>query len=546
MSFWTAIRSRADSARVVALVLACVTLLPLSRAHATGEEFVTPPGQESLVGPMLGTEGPIGGCALDTVSIEQTRIRANYHCPTQTNVHIVLAHPLRSAGTLGTTPVFAISSEGDIPPREFSDALVARVRARDSAFHWRVARSDEAHSPTRDDGGRVDASARGGAAGLFRAAGLVAAAIALIVVGRRKRPLLPFAIGLSFAIGIGLASRATGDALLGASLGIRGLAFRAVPVAFAAFCVISIAAFVFSRRDRKKARDVLFLTLTTVVALAATFRIDRRPHPPRFGSLYAWAPRGHLIETDPRRPRTEYRINARGFRGSEWPERPEPGTLRGAIIGDSFVASVGLPWDGSISEKLAADLRPLVSARHVEVLNLGIPGNNLPQHVDSYITARSRLGADFIVLCLTLPNDLSDWSIQDEIRESERVGAFTLVGFAFGRGFASAWYGFRHIARSFDPRAMAILDRELARLVADRRAHGGPPLLLFGYQADAGMLRARVAGAPDVYVVPAVAAPPEFIIQGDGHPTTAGNDAYARRMLETLQSVPTLSGRFVR
>jgi len=62
------------------------------------DESVIPPGQEELIGAMLGNGTALpGDCKLVTGSIEKTIVKARYACPSG-EVVVELAHPAAAPG----------------------------------------------------------------------------------------------------------------------------------------------------------------------------------------------------------------------------------------------------------------------------------------------------------------------------------------------------------------------------------------------------------------------------------------------------------------
>jgi GDSL-like lipase/acylhydrolase family protein len=86
------------------------------------------------------------------------------------------------------------------------------------------------------------------------------------------------------------------------------------------------------------------------------------------------------------------RINSVGYRGPEVPARSD--RYRIAVVGDSITWGVGLDEDQRYSNVLQKSLGP-----GYEVLNLGIPGHNMPEHLQTLGYALT-LSPDFVVVQL--------------------------------------------------------------------------------------------------------------------------------------------------
>lgn len=103
-------------------------------------------------------------------------------------------------------------------------------------------------------------------------------------------------------------------------------------------------------------------------------------------------------------PRPRVYVNRRGFREREFDDS-EPSRYRIAVIGDSFTWGVGVEQDARFTNEMERLLGPAY-----QVLNFGLSGNNLPEHVDTLDTA---LGChpDFVLLQL-FQNDFETSGMQ--------------------------------------------------------------------------------------------------------------------------------------
>ena len=104
-----------------------------------GDESFIPPGQEQLVGAMLGNGGtPLpGDCKLVSGSLEKTTIKATYSCATG-EVLVELAHPDVAPAKAERTAKFALWVERGTAPPDLQSALSSRIRERESQFQWTV------------------------------------------------------------------------------------------------------------------------------------------------------------------------------------------------------------------------------------------------------------------------------------------------------------------------------------------------------------------------------------------------------------------------
>ena len=86
-------------------------------------------------------------------------------------------------------------------------------------------------------------------------------------------------------------------------------------------------------------------------------------------------------------------MNSRGFREREFAAVPDRGVYRIAVVGDSFTFGNGIHAEQRFSNEIQQALGP-----GFEVLNLGVPGHNTPDHLD--LVRRTVLGLhpDFVLL----------------------------------------------------------------------------------------------------------------------------------------------------
>jgi hypothetical protein len=122
------------SALAVALAFA-----PLALADGDGFVKVIAPGNEKLIGDMLGTGVDLpGGCKLASASIDRTRVVAHYACGK--DVVVELHHPSDGEGAAIRTARFALVPKGEAPA-ELMTALAERIKAREEPWRWISAES---------------------------------------------------------------------------------------------------------------------------------------------------------------------------------------------------------------------------------------------------------------------------------------------------------------------------------------------------------------------------------------------------------------------
>ena len=102
------------------------------------------------------------------------------------------------------------------------------------------------------------------------------------------------------------------------------------------------------------------------------------------------------------------RFNRLGFRGPDHDERKAPGVRRIVVLGDSFVASVGVDEPDTMVARLEAMLRDGGRGATWEVLNFGVSGYSTAQSLLVWRHIANRFEPDVVVLCFFLGNDPID------------------------------------------------------------------------------------------------------------------------------------------
>src|SRR6266550_3953340 len=98
------------------------------------DESFIPPGQEELVGAMLGNGVALpGDCRLVTGNIDKATVKATYACPSG-EVIVELAHPAAAPAGAVRTDKLALRIERGTAPPELQSVLLSRIRERESQF----------------------------------------------------------------------------------------------------------------------------------------------------------------------------------------------------------------------------------------------------------------------------------------------------------------------------------------------------------------------------------------------------------------------------
>jgi hypothetical protein len=293
-----------------------------------------------------------------------------------------------------------------------------------------------------------------------------------------------------------------------------------------AFLLLLFGAFLWSRAPRSTGRTALFGFVLASLAVGdwvLLYDIDPAGH---FYGLRTFAPHQKLVDNVPHRPKLPFRVNAHGLRGPDFALRKAEGVTRIALAGDSFVFGIGVRDDETLAVRLGETLRTLRTDRPFEVLNLGMPGHNLRSHLDVLEIAQTQLDADVLVLCLTLPGDLSSWDTQERSRSQLRPSGFALMSHVFGTDLADRVWTALFLARSLSGTATRVLSEGIERLRLTRTALA-PPLLVFAYSQSVPEVQSAFATLPRTTTLPAAPFAPEFYLPHDGHPTPAGNRYFA-------------------
>lgn len=100
-------------------------------------------------------------------------------------------------------------------------------------------------------------------------------------------------------------------------------------------------------------------------------------------------------------------INRDGMRGPETPLQHTPGTLRIALLGDSFIEAFEVPFDSTVGQVMARRLSALRGAP-VEVLNFGTGGYGTTQELLTLRNQVWKYTPDLVLLAVTTGNDITD------------------------------------------------------------------------------------------------------------------------------------------
>jgi lysophospholipase L1-like esterase len=100
-------------------------------------------------------------------------------------------------------------------------------------------------------------------------------------------------------------------------------------------------------------------------------------------------------------------INSAGMRGPEVSLQKPVGTYRIALLGDSYIEGVQVPFEQTVGEVIARRLSELRGSP-VEVLNFGVGGYGTSQELLTLQHTVWKYSPDLILLAVTTGNDISD------------------------------------------------------------------------------------------------------------------------------------------
>jgi lysophospholipase L1-like esterase len=270
-----------------------------------------------------------------------------------------------------------------------------------------------------------------------------------------------------------------------------------------------------------------------------------------------------------------WRTNGSGMRGPDFAPRPDEGTFRIALLGDSFAAGVGVREEEIYASRVARMLAEAGAGRNLELMNFALPGLNAAGVLGHSRRLANRFHPQLFVYGFTL-NDLFEPGEEDIPGApvdfaslqllAERVRGLhshllpalvtRLVGIS-----ATIWPGPypKLVLRSYaDPQMQARLARSMAALAAladdfDACAHvfvhtdltalrfGHPFSEIYEQVADA----ARAAGLSASTSYPAFRGRDSTWLRLsflDGHPNAEGHRILAGALYDALRELPPRCG----
>ena len=149
---------RRETARTVGIALAVVLCASLAASSVAADDAgpstadaVIPPGQEALIGAMLGRGMALHDCVLVSGGVQFSVIKATYRCLFG-EVTLDLGHVETATAESLLTGQFAITLESGSPPEGFGDAVASLVRSHEDDIVW----SWPGYEAAGDDGAGAD------------------------------------------------------------------------------------------------------------------------------------------------------------------------------------------------------------------------------------------------------------------------------------------------------------------------------------------------------------------------------------------------------
>ena len=206
-----------------------------------------------------------------------------------------------------------------------------------------------------------------------------------------------------------------------------------------------------------------------------SFPVFSQPDPDRGWALRPGA-RGHYsVEGDAR-----IEINRDGWRDRERRRAKRPGTLRVAVVGDSYVEALGIPADRTFWAVLERALAGAADGTAVEVLPFGVHGYSTAQELLSLRCCVWSYSPDVLLLAFHAGNDVSDNSPtldRSGTRYARPYFTRTRDGFTVDRSFRRSWrYRAGRVAAPLvaHSRLLQVLNR--AHNIGFYRRPAGPPV----------------------------------------------------------------------
>ncbi len=297
-----------------------------------------------------------------------------------------------------------------------------------------------------------------------------------------------------------------------------------------AFGFLGVSFAISRLRAGRKAWVLSVVTALCYIAVAYKIMLPAERWPGEHSRL----PRGvtHAWNTDAV-TLIDYRNNSLGYRGADWQPKPA-GAVRVGLIGDSFVYGIGLREEDTLSAQMAKELSARIPGRSFDVMNLGLPGQNLEDYVDEYDTVAPRLDLDATVVVLH-SNDLEDWGPRREERLRSSVSIYSFSSFLLGNELPP--YMYAAVRSHFEAGGGSIPDDRATHLLEKldklHKRHGEPWAVFSHDQGIINLLK-HLQGPMQIPFMAMPERKEEWFYPRDGHPTPLGNQIFASVIVQEL------------
>jgi hypothetical protein len=173
-----------------------------------------------------------------------------------------------------------------------------------------------------------------------------------------------------------------------------------------------------------------------------------------------WRPRPNASLWQTQEGHAYVSFNSDGIRGPEIPYRKPPGTIRIAILGDSFTEAKQVPLEQTFCAVVERELGscPALNGKKVETINFGCDGYGTAQEL---MTLRHRVwqfSPDVVVLAICTGNDIRNDSIDLEGDKCQPFFSYRDGELVVSGQFEdSAWFRFQCMMR-FDSQRSATIN----------------------------------------------------------------------------------------
>src|SRR5436309_13471021 len=155
----------------------------------------------------------------------------------------------------------------------------------------------------------------------------------------------------------------------------------------------------FKKLTSSAAQTIIIFFITFVLA-EITLRVYNH-----FNPIFIFYDRSYnRFRGKPGAPDYDFYLNSRGFKDVEFKPQKEANTYRILALGDSFAFGV-VPYQHNYLTLLKQQLNS--SDRHIEVLNMGIPGIGPQHYLALFVNEGLQLQPDMVLVSFFIGNDFT-------------------------------------------------------------------------------------------------------------------------------------------